>query len=173
LRQKARTHVCLSNQIEWRNFGDYIQKAGQSVWLGKGLLTESEIFPVNLLVYWKIGKDDPWCLATNLPDRRMTLRAYSRRMWIEELFGDMKSNGFDLERTMLRHADRLSRLTLAVAILYIWSLSIGTKAIKSGLRHMVDLKDRRDLSVFQIGLRLIERQFVNSLQIMALLCYYQ
>jgi hypothetical protein len=173
LRQKARTLVCLSNQVEWRKFGDYIQKAGQSIWLGKSLLTESEIFPISLLVHWKIGEDEPWCLATNLPDRRMTLRAYSRRMWIEEMFADLKKNGFDLERTMLRHADRLSRLTLAVAILYVWTLSIGTKVTKSGLRHLIDRKDRRDLSIFQIGLRFINRQLINSLPGKILLCYYQ
>ena len=68
-RQKARTLVCLPNQIEWRKFGDCIQKAGHSVWLGRCFLTESEIFPVNLLVHWKIGEKEPWCLATNLPDR--------------------------------------------------------------------------------------------------------
>jgi hypothetical protein len=32
-------------------------------------------------------------------------------MWIEEMFGDLKGNGFDLESTMLRH---VSRLTLAL-----------------------------------------------------------
>ena len=31
------------------------------------------------------------------------------------MFGDFKKHGFDLETTMLRHAPRLSRLTLAVA----------------------------------------------------------
>lgn len=42
----------------------------------------------------------------------MALQAYPRRMWIEEMYGDLKSHGFDLERTMLRHFQRLSRLTL-------------------------------------------------------------
>ncbi len=47
----------------------------------------------------------------------MTLSYYVRRMWIEEMFGDMKKHGFDLESTMLRHFLRLSRLTLAVVLL--------------------------------------------------------
>mgnify|MGYP005625042481 CR=1 FL=1 len=94
-------------------------------------------------------------------------------MWIDEMFGDLKSNGFDLERTMLRHADRLSRLTLAVAILYVWALSMGGKVMKSGLRHLIDRKERIDLCVFQIGLRFINRQLINSFPIGILLCYYQ
>jgi hypothetical protein len=46
---------------------------------------------------------------------------------------------------MLRHADRLSRLTLAVALLYVWMISTGTRTIQAGVRHLVDRKDRRDL----------------------------
>jgi hypothetical protein len=173
LRQKGRTHVCISGQTEWRDFGSYVEKPGCSVWLGKGWLTQTKIYPVNLLVHWKAGEDEPWCLATNLPDQQMTLRAYSRRMWIEEMFGDLKSHGFDLECTMLRHAEKLSRLTLAVALLYVWSISIGTKTIQNSLRNQVDRKDRRDLSIFQIGLRFIERLLINSLPCPVILCSYR
>lgn len=173
LREKRRTKVCLFGQTEWIAFGSFLEKPGKSIWLGKGWLTQSEIYPVNLLVHWKTGKYEPWCLATNLPDLPMALHAYSRRMWIEEMFGDLKKHGFDLERTMLRHADRLSRLTLAVALLYVWSVSIGTKTIQNSLRHMVDRNERRDLSIFQIGLRFIERQLINSLSCPVILCSYR
>ncbi len=54
----------------------------------------------------------------NLPDATLTVRYYWLRMWSEEMFGDFKKHGFDLESTMLHHAVRLSRLTLAVAFLY-------------------------------------------------------
>lgn len=173
LRQKTATHVCLVDQTQWHDFGSWVEKAGCSLWLGKGWLTESEIYPVNLLAHWKIGEKEPWCLATNLPDRQIALRAYARRMWIEEMFGDMKDHGFDLESTMLRHADRLSRLTLAVAILYVWMISTGTRTIQDGFRHLVDRRDRRDLSIFQIGLRFIERQVLNSLPFPLSLCSYR
>jgi hypothetical protein len=173
LRQKGRTLVCLFGQTEWRNFGRWVKTPGQSVWLGKGWLTQSKIYPVNLLAHWKAGESEPWCLATNLPDRLMTLQAYARRMWIEEMFGDLKRHGFDLERTMLRHADRLSGLTLAVALLYVWSISIGTKTIHNGQRDQIDRKNRRDLSIFQIGLRYIERLIVNSLTCPVNLCVYR
>ena len=173
LRQKTSTHVCLAQQSVWQDFSSWAAKAGCSLWLGKGWLTESEVYPVNLLAHWKIGEKEPWCLATNLPDKQMTLRAYARRMWIEEMFGDMKDHGFDLESTMLRHADRLSRLTLAVALLYVWMISTGTRTIQDGLRHLVDRKERRDLSIFQIGLRFIDRQLLNSLPFPLSLCSYR
>jgi hypothetical protein len=162
LRQKASTHVWLNEQQGWKDFGSSVQKPGQSVWLGQGCLAESQIYPVNLLAHWEIGEKEPWCLATNLPNRQMTLNHYARRMWIEEMFGDFKKHGFDLESTMLRHFLRLSRLTLAVALLYVWLISVGGRTIRDGLRHLVDRVDRRDLSIFQIGLRFIERRVTNA-----------
>jgi len=81
-------------------------------------------------VHWKIGEGQPWCLATNLPDLKLALNFYSLRMWIEEMFGDFKKHGFDLESTMLPHFLRLSRLTLAVALLYIGLISVGGYTIR-------------------------------------------
>jgi hypothetical protein len=86
-------------------------------------------------------------------------------MWIEETFGDLKGNGFDLESTHLRHFLRLSRLTLAVVLLYVWLVSMGSKAIKDGKRRLVDRVERRDLSIFQIGLRSVERRLANALSV--------
>jgi hypothetical protein len=163
LRQKTITQVWLKEQQGWQGFGSFVQKPGQSVWLERCCLAESHIYPVNLLAHWEIGEKEPWCLATNLPDRRMALTYYARRMWIEEMFGDFKKHGFDLESTMLRHFLRLSRLTLAVALLYVWLISVGGRTIRDGLRHLVDRIDRRDLSIFQIGLRFIERRLTNAL----------
>ena len=63
----------------------------------------------------------------------------------------------------IRKFTRLSRLTLAVALLYVWLVAFGSKTIKSGQRRLVDRSDRRDLSVFRIGFDMIERCLTNSL----------
>lgn len=173
LRQKSDTGVWLNPETGWKAFGSYIQKAGQSVWLGQAYLTRSKIYQVHLIVHWKVGEKEPWCLATNIPDKAIALRFYKRRMWIEEMFGDMKKHGFDLESSMLRSFLRLSRLTLAVAFLYVWMIAIGTRVIHRGQRHLVDRKDRRDLSIFQIGLRFIERKITNELVVPVSLCGYR
>lgn len=170
LRQKANHQVKLAGSNTWQRLGSLIHKPGQSIWLGPALLSAKYAHPVNLLVHWKVGEDEPWLLATNLPSRGDTLRAYRRRMWIEEMFGDLKGNGFDLESTHLRHFARLSRLTLAAALLYVWLVSAGARGIKNGQRHLVDRKGRRDLSIFRIGLRLIERRLTNMLSIPSPLC---
>jgi hypothetical protein len=172
LRQKSDTCLWLEQSSEWRPFRSFIQKPGQSLWLGHGYLTAKEIYPTNLLIHWEVGEEEPWCLATNLPDRMSALKDYRRRMWTEEFHGDIKKHGFDLESTMLQDFLKLSRLTLAVAFLYVWLVSIGGETIHQGLRHLVDRHDRRDLSIFQIGLRLIQRKLTNDLSFQTPLCSY-
>jgi hypothetical protein len=170
LRQKGNTGLWLDERTGWQRLDTLVQRAGQSVWCPNAYLTHSDILPVSVLIHWQQGEKEPWCLATNLPDASLTLRYYRRRMWIEEMFADFKKHGFDLESTMLRNSPRLSRLTLVVAFLYVWLLSVGSRTIRSGLRHFVDRKDRRDLSLFQIGLRFIDRCLLHSLSFSLPLC---
>jgi len=172
LRQKGNTGLWLDERSGWQRLDGFVQHAGQSVWRPNGYLTQSDIFPVSVLIHWQKGEKEPWCLATNLLDATLTLRYYRRRMWIEEMFADFKKHGFDLESAMLRNSPRLSRLTLAVALLYVWLLSVGSRTIRSGLRHFVDRKDRRDLSLFQIGLRFIDRCLLLSISFSLPLCAY-
>jgi hypothetical protein len=78
------------------------------------------------------------------------------------MFGDLNSNGFDLESTHLHSFIRLSRLVLVVTMLYDWRATTGVKSIKAGLRHLVDRKDHHDLSIIQIGWRIINRRLIND-----------
>lgn len=172
LRQKSSHLVCLDDQ-DWQPFSDLIAKAGQSFWFEQVLLTQKHGYRVNLLAHWQPGEKEPWLLATNLPTRRAALVVYRRRMWIEEMFGDFKKHGFDLQSTHLRHFLRLSRLTLAVALLYVWLVSFGSQVIKKGHRPQVDRSDRKDLSIFRIGFNMAERCLTNSLPLsMRLVPYF-
>jgi hypothetical protein len=162
LRQKPNNQVQRATQRSWQAFRALVKHAGQSMWVEGGRLTRKHQRRVNLLAHWAEGEKDPWLLATNLPTRRAALRAYRRRMWLDELFGDLKGHGFDLEHSHLRHFARLSRLTLAVVLLYDWLVTTGVRVIKHGRRQYVDRKARRDLSIFQIGFRWIERCLTNA-----------
>ena len=170
LRQKPNNQVKLTETSLWQRFGDLVRRPGASVWHAGAFLTRKHARVVNVLAYWKHGEKGPWLLATNFASPRAALRAYGRRMWIEEMFGDIKRHGCDLESTHLRHFMRLSRLTLAVALLYVWLMASGTQAIKAGIRRLVDRVDRRDLSIFQIGWRIVERWLINSLPVSIRLC---
>lgn len=162
LRQKANNQVQLSEQQPWRDFGQVVQHPGESAWYEAVYLTLKYAHPTNLLAHWQVGEAEPWLLATNLPQRRLTVRVYGRRMWIEEMFGDLKGHGFHLAQTHLQQIARLSRLTLAVVLVYVWMMAVGTRVVKNGERRWVDRAERRDLSLFQIGLRWLERRLTNS-----------
>jgi hypothetical protein len=161
LRQKSNNQVRRGPQDPWQDFGSLVSHPGQRVWWPQARLTAKHDRSVNLLAYWAVGEKEAWLLATNLPTPGATVQTYRRRMWTEELFGDLKRHGFDLQSTHLRHFERLSRLTLLVVLLYVWMLWVGVRTIKRGDRHWVDRHDRRDLSVFQIGWRFIDKFITN------------
>jgi len=115
--------------------------------------------PACTLETWRNGT---MAIGHQLPSRQQALHAYRRRMWMEEMFGDMKGHGFNLEDSHLRHFLRLSRLTLAVVLLYVWLIAFGSRVIKNGQRSLVDRPERRDFSIFRIGLNMIERLLTNA-----------
>jgi len=162
LRQKGRYLLRKNADADFQRLDSLVSKPGQSQWLEAGLLTAKYAYSVNFLAYWKPGEKEPWLLATNLSSPQATRQAYYRRMWIEETFGDLKGNGFDLESTHIRHFLRLSRLTLAVVLLYFWLVAFGSQVIKSGQRYLVDRSDRRDYSIFRIGRNMVERLLTNG-----------
>ena len=162
LRRESKHLLDLTLHNHWQRFGDIVDRPGQSVWLGRSFLTKRHVYAVNLLARWERDYDEPWLLATHLPCRRAALRAYRRRMWIEEMFGDVKGHGFNLEDSHLSHFLRLSRLTVAVVLLYVWLVVLGSRTIKNGLRSLVDRTDRQNLSIFRIGYNTAERRLANA-----------
>jgi hypothetical protein len=157
VRHKGDHLVRLPEETSWRRFDSLIDRAGQRLWKASVRLTKKHAYPCHILVYWRRGESQPWLLATNLTDPIQVCRFYTRRMWIEELFGDLKKHGFDIEQTRLRHFMRLSRLTLVAALLYVLLVAFGSYIIKRGWRKLVDRTDRRDLSIFRIGYDMLER----------------
>lgn len=160
VRQKSSHLACFPRRRpwQWRSLGEFIERRGERVWLEGAPLSRPHLHDTNLLLYWGRGEKEPCLLATNLPTSREALSCHRRRMWIEEMFADFKGHGFDLESTRLRHFARLSRLTLAVAMLYVWLVEHGVQVIKRGQRRMVDRSDRRDYSVFRLGCNMLDRR---------------
>jgi hypothetical protein len=157
LRQPGNHLVMTKGDPTWRRLDSFELCPGTTIWIGRTLLTRDSAYPTNLLLYWQKGEKEPWFLATNLLTPRSILRLYRRRMWIEEMFGDMKGHGFDLELSRLRHFLRLSRLTLAVCLVYVWLVALGEHVLLANLLALVDRSDRRDLSVFRLGWDFSER----------------
>jgi hypothetical protein len=120
LRQKGSTLVCVSEQaLLWRPFDSLVPRKNEPFFYANVILTKKHLYHTHLVAYWERGESDPWLLATNMPTSRAALRAYRRRMWLAEFFGDSQGHGVDPEKTRLHHFQRLSRLMMAVGSLYV------------------------------------------------------
>lgn len=136
---------------------------GQRRYLQGVTITKNKCYgPVNLALCWQPGEDKPWYIATDQPADHRTLLDYSRRMWIEEMFGDFEGSTFQLQLTRIYQPDRLSRLILALAIVYVWLMDTGAWMIKRGLRKLVDRTDRRDRSIPHLGRLWLRRCLTND-----------
>lgn len=141
-----------------------IQK-GQQCNLGAVQLSKSSPFDCYLTVVWDKGEEEPWFLVSDDPNPQRMLRNYRRRMWVEEMYKDLKSQGFNLEKTHLAHPDRIERLLLVVFLTYLFCTAIGSWVVKNGLRRFFDTKNRRDKSYFRIGFDYIINRLVNELTV--------
>lgn len=160
LRQRKNTKLLLKDALEWQRVDEIDLQPGEAYHYRRVLFTESDELPTHFALIWKKGEKRPWYLATNQHTVQATRQLYSRRMWIEEMFGDMKGHGFDLEASRLRHAERLSRLMMVVSMIYLWFIALGEHVITTDRTHEVDRNDRTDLSIFRLGWDWLDRQCV-------------
>jgi hypothetical protein len=162
IRIACNTYVTLTNgwygSIEHLGVRPGHRRYYQQVWL-----TQAQKLCTNLTVTWTPGdeKQAPELLAviSNQPAAHARLREYAVRMHTEESFRDDKSGGFDMAHTRLQHADRLERLLLALAIAKLWCHELGEHVLEQGdaCRRVIDPGPKRELSVFQLGLRWLKR----------------
>lgn len=106
--------------------------------------------------------DEPWYLLSDLPAGRDILARYGGRFSIEEMFRDFKEQGFRLDKTRLQDTERVSRLVLCVCIAYVFALLLGETVEAKGLGRFVERSAKRQMSLFQMGLRYLRRLLVQG-----------
>ena len=157
LRQQGQIKVWQPGQAQVR-LADLGLQQGETRYLGWLYLTQKHHYgPVSMVLHWEKGEEEPWYLVTDQTATRRTIQTYRVRMWIEEMYGDMKGHGFDLEATYMRDFGRLSRLVLGICLVYTWLIALGSWVVKNGKRHLVDRNDRRDKSYFRLGWSWLKR----------------
>lgn len=115
-----------------------------------------ERYLIKKLVIWlEPGNDGPLYLVSNLSYPRVIMRYYSKRFTIETFFSDHKSRGFNIQKSHLSDPHRLRNLMIATCLAYIWMIYLGVEAVKKNWVEYIHRKDRCDLSIFQLGLRLL------------------
>jgi len=131
-------------------------KPGTLVALTDVHVTAAAYGPVMLLCGWAKGYQEPLHLITNIPSADEACRLYAKRFRIETFFSDQKSRGFHLHKSHLADPTRLARLLMAACLAYLWIIYLGALCEQDGWSRMSHRGDRWDLSLFQLGLRLLE-----------------
>jgi hypothetical protein len=118
--------------------------------------TAGQYGPLMAIAWWRDTCDAPLYLVTNLELAEEACAYYQQRFLIETFFSDQKSRGFQLHKSHLRHPERLARLLIAACLAYIWMIYLGVKALPDDIRRRIHRVHRCDLSLFQLGMALLE-----------------
>jgi len=129
---------------------------GTRVALSEVGFTRAAYGPILLMCCWAKGWKEPLYLVTNMDTAEEACRLYAKRFRIETFVSDQKSRGFHLHKSHLADPQRLSRLLIAACLAYIWMVYLGSVCIKEGWVRILHRRHRCDLSLFQLGLRLLE-----------------
>jgi hypothetical protein len=140
-------------------------KPGTLVALTDVHVTDAAYGPVMLLCCWAKGCQEPLHLLTNMTSADEACRLYAKRFRIETFFSDQKSRGFHLHKAHLADPTRLARLLMAACLAYIWIVYLGALCAHDGWISTIHRGDRCDLSLFQLGLRLLEHLLNEDLAI--------
>jgi Transposase DDE domain len=131
-------------------------KPGILIALQEVKFTRDAYGPVMVLSCWAKGYQEPLYLVSNMATAEEACRLYEKRFRIETFFSDQKSRGFHIHKSHMSDVQRLSRLLIAACLAYIWIVYLGAVCEKDQWRPIIHRRKRCDLSLFQLGLRLLE-----------------
>jgi hypothetical protein len=124
---------------------------GQACFWHHVWLTEKRYGPVHLAGARPHEGNDWWYVISDEPTDRMTLQEDGLRFDMEENFLEDKSNGFQLESSLIRSAAALTRLCCVLATATLYLVSQGTEVVKQGRRRGVDPHWFRGRSYLKLG----------------------
>jgi len=138
---------------------------GKRVFRKGVLFTQDAYGPVMVIALWEKGYAEPIYLVSNMTSVQDACTWYRRRMTIETFFSDQKSRGFRLDKSHLSDPDRLTHLMMATSLAYVWMIYLGVQALRKRWRKYIHRVNRCDLSLFQLGLRLLDHLLENELEL--------
>jgi DDE family transposase len=158
-------NIQIQSEGEWLSLADVYVAPGQWVGLPDVRMTGRAYGPVLVIVWWGRNHREPIYLVTNLEVVAEACWWYRKRFRIETFFSDQKSRGFHLQRSHLTDPARLARLLLAACLAYVWIIYLGVLAQRDGWQEIIHRPDRCDLSLFQLGLALLDHLLNTGLPI--------
>lgn len=159
VRTAKNTQICIDG--EWLPLDDTNNGRGSCIPVYDVMFTKEEYGPVLAIAWWRKEYAEPIYLVTNLELMEEACQWYRKRMTIETFFSDQKSRGFRLDKSRISNPKRLFRVMIAACLAYIWVIYLGVIGSQEPWRNQIHRPDRCDLSLFQLGLDLLEH-FLNE-----------
>jgi hypothetical protein len=136
---------------------NYALNPGQAHFWQHVQITDERYGPVHLALAHLAENGERWLVVSDEPTNLTTMDEYGLRFDIEENFLDDKSNGFQLESSLIRSAEALTRLGFVLAITTLYLVAQGTEVVKQDQRRWVDAHWFRGNSYLKIGWHWVKR----------------
>jgi hypothetical protein len=138
------------------SFQDLLLQPGMCLEIPAVAFTRERYGPVLAIAWWRENHDEPIYLISNMELMEEVCYWYQKRFKIETFFSDQKSRGFNLHKSHLSDPARIGKLMIAACLAYLWIVQLGLWSFGEKLHAVVHRTDRCDLSLFQLGLRVLE-----------------
>jgi len=157
LRQKKGTCIADDDAV-YRALKDLEIKPGKSRFYANIYCTKShQLGDFNLAAYWKRkyrgrGGKEPWYILTSLKSLPRTLSVYAARWGIETMFRDLKTGGYNLEKTKVNQRRLIALLNAHFYRLYSGDFSGCFFTASSRHRLYLSSHAQRDVQQSAIAL---------------------
>jgi hypothetical protein len=148
---------------------DFSLAPGRALFLHNVAITAEYFGPVSLALARHSSTGEYWYIVSDEPASIHTFTEYGRRFDIEENFLDDKSNGFQLESSLVRDAAALTRLCFVVAVATLYLVAQGTQVVAAQKRRWVDPHWLRGNSYLRIGWQWVKTALARGWELFATL----
>ena len=152
----------------WKPLATVVPCTGKS-WSGKITCFKTNPIDCTLLAQWDDVYADPWLILTDLNPTEGNILWYGFRSWIESSYRDVKSDGWQWQRTRLRNPERAERHWLAMAVALLWMVTLGGESETQSARELISdseksssINSTRQISCFLNGLLTVLARLLNG-----------
>jgi Transposase DDE domain len=168
IRSKATFSVGRPGQLPGK-VEDFSLAPGRALFLHQVTITAEQFGLVSLALARHSSSGEYWYIVSDEPTSVPTFEEYGRRFDIEENFLDDKSNGFQLESSLVRDPDALTRLCFVLAVATLYLVAQGTQVVARQKRRWVDPHWLRGNSYLRIGWQWVKSALARGWELFATL----
>lgn len=161
----------LPSSSSWHPLATVVSSTGMS-WSRQVTCFKTNPIDCTLLARWDEGYADPWLVLTDLSPTDANVSWYGFRSWIECSYRDVKSDGWQWQRTRLTNPERAERQWLAMAVALLWTITLGGEPEAQSHDQLISEKEPspsmipiRQISCFLNGLLTILARLLMGLPI--------